>query len=104
MRRLAVFLATIACLAGPSRAADRGDEPSCLSSGESSEAVSSQRVVAPREALLVARKAVPNGEVLRAVLCRQPDLLVYVIMLLRKDGRLVRVTVDAPAGKVLLVH
>lgn len=76
----------------------------CLSSGAASEAVSAKRVVAPDQALVLARSAVPNADILRATLCHEPDTLVYRITALRHDGRLVRVTVDAPSGRVKAVH
>ena len=91
-------------LHGPARAADRGAGEHCLSSGDALEVVSAHQVVTPGAAIVVARQAVPNSDVLRAALCRDPGSLVYMIMALRKDGRLVRVVVDAPSGKVKAVR
>jgi uncharacterized membrane protein YkoI len=45
-----------------------------------------------------------HADVVRAVLCRQEDRLVYLVMALRDDGRLVRITVDAASGKVKSVY
>jgi uncharacterized membrane protein YkoI len=42
--------------------------------------------------------------VLRAALCRDGEAFVYRIMALRKDGRVVQVTVDAPSGRVRSVQ
>lgn len=88
----------------PSPAAAQGDSQGCLSSGDTSEAVAARQVVAPGAAIVLAREAVPDADVLRAALCRDPDALVYRIVVLRQDGRVVRVTVDAPSGKVKTVH
>lgn len=85
-------------------AADRGGEPACLSPGDTVEIVSARQVVRPSEALVHVRRAVPNSEILRASLCREPHSLVYRVVLLTKDGRIVRVTVDAPSGQVKTVH
>lgn len=82
----------------------RPSESGCLSSGDATEAVAMHKVVPPAVALGHARGAVPDADVLRASLCRGQDALVYRITVLRRDGRLVRVTVDAPSGKVRAVH
>lgn len=76
----------------------------CLSSGDVADAVLSHKVVAPTEAIGKARGAVPAADILRASLCRDTDALVYQITALRRDGRLVRVTVDGRSGKVRRVH
>jgi uncharacterized membrane protein YkoI len=85
-------------------ASDQAAESACLSPGDAVEIVTAQAVVAPREALGHVRRAVPDSDVLRAALCREPDRLVYRVVLLTKDGRIVRVTVDAPSGQVKTVH
>ncbi|TDR88971.1 PepSY domain-containing protein [Enterovirga rhinocerotis] len=91
--------------AEPSGAADPPEElAACLSSGDAEEAVASRRVIRPAAAIGAARDAVPNGDVLRASLCRDGGALVYRITTLRGDGRLARVTVDAPSGKVRSIH
>ena len=81
-----------------------GAASSCLSPGAAAEAVGARRVVAPEQALGQARRAVPNADVLRASLCQATEALVYRIMVLRPDGRLVHVTVDAPSGKVTAIR
>lgn len=87
-----------------SAAAERPERAGCLSTGEATEAVASRRAVAAADAIGLARRTVPNADVLRAALCSEPDALVYRITVLRTDGKLVRVTVDAPSGKVKSVH
>jgi uncharacterized membrane protein YkoI len=61
-------------------------------------------VVDPARALDIARKAVPGSEVLRAALCREPDILLYQFIVLKTDGRVVRVTIDARSGKVVAIR
>ncbi len=104
MRRVLLgFLLAFAAIPRAS-AADRRPEQLCLSPGDTVEILNAHEVVTPSEVLVHARRAVPNSEVLRASLCRETDKLVYRIMLLTKDGRIVRVTVDAPSGKVVTIH
>ncbi|MCB8820041.1 PepSY domain-containing protein [Microvirga rosea] len=76
----------------------------CLLPREMQEAVASKGVVAPASAVITARRQVPNADVLRASLCRSNDDLVYVIMALQKNGRIVQVTIDGPSGRVKSVH
>ena len=53
---------------------------------------------------MTARRQVPNADVVRANLCRSSDTLVYVIMALQKDGRVVQVMIDGSSGRVKSVH
>lgn len=101
-RLLGVIL--ISCLSARVDAAERADGSLCLSAGATSAAVSANEVVDPVKALGIARRAVPGSEVLRAALCREPDVLVYQFVVLRPNGRIVRVTIDAPSGKVIAVR
>lgn len=76
----------------------------CLPPREMQAAVASKGVVAPASAVITARRQVPNADVVRANLCRSDDALVYVIMALQKDGRIVQVTIDGSSGQVKSVH
>ena len=76
----------------------------CLAPRAMREAVAAKGVVAPASAVMTARKQVPNSDVVRANLCQGDDALVYVIMALQKDGRLVQITIDGPSGRVKSVH
>ena len=76
----------------------------CLPPREMQEAVSSKGVIAPASAVITARRQVPNADVVRANLCRSSDTLVYVIMALQKDGRVVQVMIDGSSGRVKSVH
>jgi uncharacterized membrane protein YkoI len=72
----------------------------CLSPRDMRDVVSTNRVVGPALAIGAARRAVPGADMLRATLCRDGEVFVYVISVLRKDGRVVHVVVDGPTGKV----
>ena len=76
----------------------------CLAPREMQEIVSSNGVIAPANAVMTAQRQVPNADVVRANLCRSDNALVYVIMALRKDGRVVQVMIDAPSGRIRSVH
>ena len=68
------------------------------------EVVETSGVIAPAEAVMTARRQVPNADVVRANLCRTGDSLVYVIVALRRDGKAVHVTIDGPSGRVRSVQ
>ena len=104
MRRLLGLIAVAVCLTAPARASDPATDPSCLSYGDTADFVASRRVIAPGQAVVAARHAVPDGDIMRAALCRKADALVYRLTAIRADGRVVKVTVDAPSGKVQTVH
>jgi uncharacterized membrane protein YkoI len=72
----------------------------CLSPRDMRGVVANNRVVAPALAIGAARRAVPGADMLRATLCGDGNVFVYVISVLRKDGRVVHVVVDGPTGKV----
>ncbi len=76
----------------------------CLPPREMQEAVAAKGVVAPASAVITARRQVPGADVVRASLCRKSDALVYVIMVLQKDGRIVQVMIDGSSGRVKSVH
>jgi uncharacterized membrane protein YkoI len=76
----------------------------CLPPREMQEAVASKGIVAPALAVMTARRQVPNADVVRASLCRSSDTLVYVIMALQKDGRVVQVMIDGSSGRVKSVQ
>lgn len=80
------------------------DRRACLSQGDTVEIVASRKVIAPGTAMVAARRAVPDGDILRASLCLKDDILVYRLTAIRSDGRVIRVTVDGPSGKVQKVH
>ena len=76
----------------------------CLSDRAMRDTVAAGRVVAPALAIGAARRAVPGADMLRATLCGDRDVFVYVISVLRKDGRVVHVVIDGPTGKVAAVQ
>jgi uncharacterized membrane protein YkoI len=53
---------------------------------------------------MTARQQVPNADVVRASLCRNDNALIYVIVALRRDGRIVHVMIDGSSGRVASVQ
>lgn len=76
----------------------------CVPPRQLQEFVAGNGVVSPATAVVTARRQVPNADVVRANLCRSDNVLVYVIVALRKDGRVVQVMIDGPSGQVKSVH
>ena len=105
MRLFPLGLCLIGLAAAPAGSADDKARPvACLSSGDALEAVSSRQVIEPAKAIVLARGAAQGGEIVRASLCREDGTLVYFVLALKKDGRLMRVIVDAKAGKVKTIQ
>jgi uncharacterized membrane protein YkoI len=106
MRSFLLGLCLLGVAAAPVRSADEKPHQAveCLSSGDALEAVSTRQVMEPTKAITLARNAAPGAEIVRASLCRDAGSLVYLVLALKKDGRLVRVTIDATAGKVKNIH
>jgi uncharacterized membrane protein YkoI len=103
--RLIVLLIACWTLIGVAHAQGAATPPTnCVPQREMLEIVSGKRVVTPASAIMTARREVPNADVLRANLCRSDESLIYVIVALRKDGRVVEVRIDAPSGNVKSVH
>lgn len=98
-----LILAALATTLGgsPARpaAAQQGGEGgrACLSAAETRENVSSHHLREPM-ALLREAAAQTRAEPLGARLCRWNEQFVYEISLLRRDGRVLRVFVDAASG------
>ena len=99
----ASLCALLSCVApAPGHADEKPSEErrtGCLSEAEIREEVSAKRVVPQVTALRAARVAA-GGEAVRARLCRGEDGLVYAITALKRDGKVVRVLVDAASGRV----
>ena len=78
--------------------AAKADDTRCLDKEQQRAAIASGKAVR----LGVAVKAVKRrGEVVRARLCERGKGLVYMLTVLARDGKVMRVTVDATSGSVL---
>jgi uncharacterized membrane protein YkoI len=95
----AALLLSAAALLQPAATAARAQD-GCLTQDEIREEVAQRRVVTQVTALRVARSHI-GGEAVRARLCRGENGLVYVITALKRDGKVIRVLVDAQSGKLV---
>lgn len=102
----AAFLSALAI--GSTFAAARADEKpavperrsGCLNEAEIRDEVAARRIVTQMAALRAARAAA-GGEAVRARLCHGEDGLVYAITALKRDGKVLRIDVDAATGRVI---
>ena len=99
MRWLLVGVALLGFLTTARAASPLVAQP-CMSPREMRDAVAAHRLIAPALAVGAARRAVPGADLLRVTLCGEGGAFIYVISVLRKDGRVVHVVIDGPTGKV----
>ena len=96
-RRLTVFLA-LAILLSAAGAPQAAGARKCFSQAETLDAIAANGLVKPGEALSAAAAA-SKAEALNARLCQWDSRYIYEITLLRSDGKVLRVTVDAATGR-----
>lgn len=77
------------------------NQTQCLTAKETRDTVAQKLVVSPAAALRTARTSAGGGQALLARLCRRDGGLIYQFSILRPDGKVVRLTLDAVAGKVV---
>ena len=100
------LLLTIAMLvlAGTgARAEGNGAARTCLSAPEVRELVDKAEVVPAARAIHAAKTARP-GEVVKARLCRQDGITLYVVTMLAKDGKIRILEVDGRSGTLIERH
>ncbi len=80
-------------------AASRGAELrlACLSPPETHQALIDQKLIAPFRAMIEAARR-GAGDAIAIKLCRSGGAMVYDVMVLRHDGHVVHLTVDATNG------
>jgi uncharacterized membrane protein YkoI len=99
--QLAAIGLALATMGAPSAHSDQAaPKRSCLSPSETRETVAARKLSTPFTALRTAAGHA-HGETLGMRLCRVSDDLVYEVTVLRRDGRVVKVVVDALTGKVV---
>jgi hypothetical protein len=72
----------------------------CLSEAEIREEVTAKRII-PQVAALRAARAAGGGEAVRARVCRGEEGLVYAITSLKRDGKVLRIELDAATGHLV---
>jgi hypothetical protein len=98
--RLIAPIVFLALSAGSAFAGDARPVGACMSAAEIREAVAARKLVEPMAAV---RNAVrlTHAEPLRSQLCRSKDGLQYQLTLLRRDGKIVRLTINAANGVLI---
>lgn len=96
----ALFLLAPPLGGGPAVAAAQSVQRACLSPSETLDAIADRALVEPRRMLRAAADKA-RAEAVGARLCRWEDAFVYEFTLLRQDGRILFVYVDASSGKVV---
>jgi uncharacterized membrane protein YkoI len=97
--RLLFAALVVGSLSPPALAADAGHH-ACLNKAEQRAAVASHHAL-PLARVIKQRRRGHGSELVRARLCRQGEGLVYVLTLLRRSGKVSRVTVDAANGELI---
>jgi hypothetical protein len=112
--RLIVTCALAAVVIGvPVRAADGPAHPphpartpvhhgACLTKAEQRAAVASHEAIPLAEAVKILRARGKRAELVRARLCRRDEHLVYMLTLLAHNGKVIRTSVDAGNGELLV--
>ena len=101
----------LALLPAPADAADATPHPAarvavhtgtCLTKSEQRAAVASHHAIPLGSAIKILREHGKPAEVVRARLCRKDDKLVYMLTLLAHNGKVIRTSVDAGNGELLV--
>ncbi|MGN6571463.1 MAG: PepSY domain-containing protein [Pseudolabrys sp.] len=74
----------------------------CLTKAEQRAAVHERKAIPLAEAIKILRAHGKHAEVVGARLCRRDDQLVYVLTLLAHSGKVIRTSVDAANGALLV--
>jgi uncharacterized membrane protein YkoI len=102
-RLLPVLLALglFAAAAASAKPAAVSPHRACLTKAEQRAAVASHRAIRLAEAAKFARRHGRRGELLGVRLCRHGERLVYVLTLLARNGKVMRVSIDAANGELM---
>ncbi len=104
-RLIAVSALLIAALGAPVQAAEAPLVPAqraCLTKAEQRAAVHDHKAIPLAEAIKILRAHGKHAEVVGARLCRRDEQLVYVLTLLAHNGKVIRTSVDAANGTLLV--
>jgi uncharacterized membrane protein YkoI len=93
------ILALVLCAAALPAAA--ADPPVCLRQDQRRAAVATHHAIPLAHAVREIRSRVAGAEVVRARLCYRGAELVYVLTVLVRDGKVIRVSVNAASGAIV---
>ncbi len=98
VRRTALAVAALALWAAPALA-----DEACLTPAERRAAVSGGQAIPLAQAQRALRPE-HRGEVLQARLCRADAGMVYLLTVMQRHGKVVRVRIDAKSGQIVQVR
>ena len=105
-RLIAASALLLAALGAPAPAAEAplhaATHGACLTKSEQRAAVHERKAISLAEAIKILRGNGKHGEVVGARLCRRDEQLVYVLTLLAHNGKVIRTSVDAANGALLV--
>ena len=87
-------------MASSARAEDARPSHDCMNATDIREAVSAHKLVEPMNAVRTAVR-LTRAEPLRSQLCRSKDGYQYELTLLRRDGKVIRLTMNAASGALI---
>ncbi len=98
----ALMLAALALPAGAETEAETTQTlpPQCLSAADAHGAVSGHGLIPQTQAIAAARLAAP-GDIVSARLCETKRGMIYMLVLLDRNGQVRRVTVDAKNAEIV---
>ena len=98
----ALLLAALGASAPAAEAPLHAAQRACLTKAEQRAAVHEHKAIPLAEAIKILRGHAKHGEVVGARLCRRDEQLVYVLTLLAHNGKVIRTSVDAANGALLV--
>jgi uncharacterized membrane protein YkoI len=103
-RLIVLVTLLLACLGAPAGAAEATlhSQRACLTKAEQRAAVHERKAIPLAEAIKLLRAHGKRAEVVGARLCRHDERLVYVLTLLAHNGKVIRTSVDAANGTLLV--
>jgi hypothetical protein len=100
MQCAGLALAVMLAVCAPALAAERLPERACLTAAQTREMIKLRRLAEPFRLMKDAAHRY-QAEALGMKLCRRKDELIYEISLLRRDGRVIHVSINALSGKIV---
>lgn len=101
LRHLILFLLTGLLAAPASALAAELPQQACLTKAEQRAAVAEHHAIPLAQAVRNLRAHDHRAELVRARLCRRGEGLAYVLTLLPRSGKVIRVAVDAANGEII---
>jgi uncharacterized membrane protein YkoI len=84
----------------PALAAERAAEHACLTAEQAREKIALHKLAEPFRLMLAMAKRF-QGDAIGVKLCRRKDEFIYEISLLRRDGRVIHVVMNAASGQFM---